>query len=135
MVAKPKRRHFITTGPPERSLKLTPEEANLEGIFTLLYSHVDEFYQQVALDKQVKLLRVLQEGEFERVGGTKTLKVQVRVIAATNRNLEAEVQAGRFRADLYYRLNVFPIQSIPCASAKTTFLYWCATSVTNTAPP
>lgn len=58
---------------------------------------------------QAKLLRVLQEGEFERVGGTQTLKVRVRIIAATNRNLEEEVEQGRFREDLYYRLNVMPI--------------------------
>ncbi len=58
---------------------------------------------------QAKLLRIIQEGEFDRVGGTQTLKVQVRVIAATNRDLEEEVEAGRFREDLYYRLNVMPI--------------------------
>ncbi|HYE37541.1 nif-specific transcriptional activator NifA [Methylocaldum sp.] len=58
---------------------------------------------------QAKLLRIIQEGEFDRVGGSQTLKVQVRVIAATNRNLEEEVEAGRFREDLYYRLNVMPI--------------------------
>jgi two-component system response regulator AtoC len=58
---------------------------------------------------QTKLLRVLQDGSFERVGGTKTLKVNVRVITATNKDIEEEVQVGGFREDLYYRLNVIPI--------------------------
>ena len=62
---------------------------------------------------QAKLLRVLQEGEFERVGGVKTHVVDVRVVAATNKDLESEVQAGNFREDLYYRLNVMPIQMPP----------------------
>jgi formate hydrogenlyase transcriptional activator len=58
---------------------------------------------------QVALLRVLQEGEFERVGGTETLKTDARVVAATNRNLDEAVREGRFRSDLLFRLNVFPI--------------------------
>jgi len=67
---------------------------------------------------QSKLLRVLQEGEFERLGGAKTIKVDVRVIAATNRNLAVEISKGRFRADLYYRLNVYPIHVPPLRERK-----------------
>jgi Nif-specific regulatory protein len=65
---------------------------------------------EISASFQAKLLRVLQEGEFERVGGTQTIKVNVRIIAATNRNLEEEVTKGEFREDLYYRLNIMPVQ-------------------------
>jgi len=64
---------------------------------------------EIPIELQVKFLRVLQEKEIERIGGAETRKIDVRIIAATNRNLEKEVAEGRFRLDLYYRLNVFPI--------------------------
>ena len=67
---------------------------------------------------QVKLLRVLQEREFERLGGTKTLKVDIRMIAATNRDLRAALEEGTFREDLYYRLNVVPIDIPPLRDHK-----------------
>ncbi|MBW2733228.1 MAG: sigma-54-dependent Fis family transcriptional regulator [Deltaproteobacteria bacterium] len=68
---------------------------------------------EIPFEMQVKLLRALQENEFERVGGIRTLKVDARVVAATNRDLAAEIERGNFREDLYYRLNVVPIQVPP----------------------
>ncbi len=76
----------------------------------------------LSLDVQANLLRVLQEKEFERVGGVRTLKVNVRVIAATNRNLEQAVEDGSFREDLYYRLNVFPIYMPALRQRKTDIM-------------
>ncbi len=76
----------------------------------------------ISLDVQVKLLRVLQEKEFERVGGHKTIKVDVRIVAATNKNLEQAVEDESFRGDLYYRLNVFPIYMPPLRERKTDIL-------------
>ncbi len=68
---------------------------------------------ELPLDLQPKLLRVLQEGEYDRLGDTQTTRVDVRILAATNRKLEVLIQEGKFRADLFYRLNVFPIHNLP----------------------
>jgi len=76
---------------------------------TILLDEIGELHPSF----QVKLLRVLQEREFERVGGSKTIKVDVRILAATNKNLEMETKAGNFREDLFYRLNVIPLQIPP----------------------
>lgn len=76
---------------------------------TLLLDEISE----MRLDLQSKLLRVIQEQEFERVGGTQAIRVDVRLVATTNRDLKSEVDAGRFRSDLFYRLNVVPIRTPP----------------------
>ncbi|MBI2951899.1 sigma-54-dependent Fis family transcriptional regulator, partial [bacterium] len=81
---------------------------------TLLLDEISEIY----LPLQAKLLRVLQEREFERVGGHEIIKVDVRIVATTNRDLPKEVQKGRFREDLFYRLNVIPIQIPPLRDRK-----------------
>jgi two-component system response regulator HydG len=93
----------------------TGAQARRQGRFeladggTLFLDEVAEMSPHV----QVKLLRVLQEGEFERVGGGQTIRVDARIVAATNKDLEAEVKAGRFREDLFYRLNVIQIPLPP----------------------
>ena len=73
---------------------------------------------EMPIDLQTKLLRVIQDGEFERLGSPKTIKVNVRIIASTNRTLEEEIRKGRFREDLFYRLNVFPITIPPLRQRK-----------------
>jgi two-component system, NtrC family, response regulator AtoC len=83
-----------------------PGRFELADLGTLFLDEIAE----IPVEMQVKLLRALQESEFERVGGIKTTRVDVRLIAATNRDLESEIEAGRFRKDLYYRLNVVPIR-------------------------
>jgi hypothetical protein len=105
-----------------------------EGFFraadggTLLLDEIAE----MPLTLQAKLLRTLQEGEVVPIGSTQPIKIDVRIIAAANRDLPTEVAEGRFRADLFYRLNVFPCRCAPCASAWMTSRRWlspwpCAT--------
>ena len=85
---------------------------------TLFLDEIGEISPEV----QVKLLRALQEREIERIGGKEAIKINVRIIAATNRNLEKEMAEGRFRIDLYYRLNVFPIHLAPLRQRKKDIL-------------
>ena len=93
----------------ERSKRGRFEIANGSTLF------LDEI-GEIPLDLQAKLLRALQEGEFERLGGTRTMKVDVRIIAATNRDLAQAVMDGEFRSDLFYRINTFPIELPPLRS-------------------
>ncbi len=85
---------------------------------TIFLDEISEIQQSI----QVKLLRVLQERELERVGGTKTLSVDVRIISATNKDLKKEVSSGRFREDLFYRLNVFPVGLPPLSERSEAIL-------------
>lgn len=82
---------------------------------TILLDEIGE----LSIDLQAKLLRVIQEKEIERIGGKRTIKIDVRIIAATNRDLAGEVDAGRFRSDLYFRLNVFPVTLPPLRDHKS----------------
>lgn len=98
----------------------TGSVADREGKFSQAHTgtiFLDEI-GDMSLKVQAKVLRALQEGEFEKVGGTKTIKVDVRVVAATNKDLKAEVQKGTFREDLYFRLNVVPIVMPPLRQRK-----------------
>jgi transcriptional regulator with GAF, ATPase, and Fis domain len=98
----------------------TGATAHKEGKFTLADGgtiFLDEI-GELPLELQPKLLRVIQEGEYDELGGTKTIKVDVRIIAATNRDLKEMIREGTFREDLYYRLNVFPIHNIPLRARK-----------------
>jgi DNA-binding NtrC family response regulator len=119
-----KDRRFIAVNCGALSLNLLESElfGHEKGAFTGAIAQKKGFFEvanggtlfldeigEIPTSTQVKLLRVLQEGEFQRVGGTDTIKVDVRIIAATNQNLEERIAKGEFRQDLYYRLKVFPL--------------------------
>ena len=100
------------------AIKLKLGKFELANKGTLFLDEIGAINQDV----QVNLLRVLQEKEFDRIGGQKTIKTDVRIITATNKNLEQAVEEGTFRGDLYYRLNVFPIYMPPLRERKTDIL-------------
>jgi transcriptional regulator with GAF, ATPase, and Fis domain len=89
----------------------------LAGGGTIFLDEVGE----LPAETQIALLRVLQEREFERIGGTGSIQIDVRVIAATNSDLESAIESGKFRSDLFYRLNVFPIELPPLRKQAKTF--------------
>jgi DNA-binding NtrC family response regulator len=91
------------------AIKSEPGKFELANKGTILLDEIGEMEHTI----QAKLLRVIQEGEFDRVGGTRPIKVDARIIATTNRNLKEEIRKGRFREDLYYRLNVVPLEIPP----------------------
>lgn len=111
-----------------RSITVSPISDNrleLANNRTLFLDEIGDLPPEV----QPKLLRVLQEREFERLGSTRTLTTNVRLIAATNRDLNAMVQEGKFRSDLFFRLNVFPIDLPSLRTDPKTFPSWCDTSL------
>lgn len=102
----------------------TGANSSKSGLFELANNgtiFLDEI-AELPQSAQVKLLRVIQDGEIEKIGRTRRIKVNVRIFAATNKNLEKEIEAGRFREDLYYRLNVFPIYILPLKERKDDIL-------------
>ena len=79
---------------------------------------------EMAFELQAKLLRILETGEYIKIGDTKPTRVNVRVVAATNRNLPEEITAGRFREDLFYRLSVFQFICRPCVNGRAMYVFW-----------
>jgi len=100
-------------------LKIKSARFELADKGTIFLDEIDAFTPNL----QVKLLRILQEGEFERVGESTTLKVDVRVIAATNQDLQELISKGKFREDLFYRLHIIPIEIPPLRDRKWIFLF------------
>lgn len=112
------------------ALQSTPGKFERANGGTLLLDEISE----MPLNLQVKLLRVLQENEVERLGGKKHIPLDVRLIAATNRDLSEEVSAGRFREDLYFRLNVFPIQCLALRDRKEDILPLARKAISRFSP-